>query len=161
MVNPCVLATRSCPTLCDPMDFSPPDSSVHGILQARTLEWVAISVSRGSSQPRDPTQVSCIGRQILYHLSHQGSPINKVSLCKWEVGGNFLNLMKTVSRTQLAASALLSETETGYSHFSVWLCSGVLTSVVSFGKKTCKGWKWVQSCHSHRQGPGDIKTQKL
>ena len=52
--------TQSCPTLCDPVDCSPPDSSVHGILQARILEWVAISFSRGSSQPRDPTWVSCI-----------------------------------------------------------------------------------------------------
>ena len=51
---------QSCPTLCDPMDCSPPGSSVHGILQARILEWVAISFSRGSSQPRDRTQVSCI-----------------------------------------------------------------------------------------------------
>ena len=49
---------QSCPTLCDPMDCSPPGSSVHGILQARILEWVAISFSRGSSQPRDRTQVS-------------------------------------------------------------------------------------------------------
>ena len=49
---------QSCPTLCDPMDCSPPGSSVHGILQARTLEWVAIPFSRGSSQPRDQTQVS-------------------------------------------------------------------------------------------------------
>ena len=48
------------PTLCDPMDYSPPGSSVHGILQARILEWVAISFSRGSSWPRDQTQVSCI-----------------------------------------------------------------------------------------------------
>ena len=44
---------QSCPTLCDPMDCSPPGSSVHGILQARILEWVAISSSRRSSQPRD------------------------------------------------------------------------------------------------------------
>ena len=44
---------QSCPTLCDPMDGSPPGSSVHGILQARILEWVAISFSKGSSQPRD------------------------------------------------------------------------------------------------------------
>ena len=51
---------QSCPTLCDPVDCSPPDSSVHGILQGRTLEWVAISFSRRSSQPRDQTQVSCI-----------------------------------------------------------------------------------------------------
>ena len=47
-------------TLCNPMDCSPPSSSVHGIFQARILEWVAISFSRGSSWPRDQTQVSCI-----------------------------------------------------------------------------------------------------
>ena len=51
--------TQSCPTLCDPMDCSLPGSSVHGIFQARVLEWVVISFSRGSSQPRDQTQVSC------------------------------------------------------------------------------------------------------
>ena len=47
-----------CQTLCDPMDCSPPGSSVHGILQARILEWVAISFSRRSSQPRDQTCIS-------------------------------------------------------------------------------------------------------
>ena len=64
------MSAQSCPTLCDPMDCSPPDSSVHGISQARILEWIFISSSRGSSPPRDWTQVSygsCIGRQILYH----------------------------------------------------------------------------------------------
>ena len=50
---------QSCPTLCDPMECSPLGSSVDGILQARILEWVAISFSRGCSQPRDWTQVSC------------------------------------------------------------------------------------------------------
>ena len=44
---------QSCLTLCDPVDSSPPGSSVHGMLQATILEWVAISFSRGSSQPRD------------------------------------------------------------------------------------------------------------
>ena len=61
---------QSCPTLCDPMAHSPLGSSVHGILQARTLEWVAISSSRGSSRPKDRTQlsyVSCTGRRVLYH----------------------------------------------------------------------------------------------
>ena len=53
-----VLVTQLCPTLCDPMDCSPPGSSVHEIFQARILEWVAISFSRGSSQPRDRTWVS-------------------------------------------------------------------------------------------------------
>ena len=53
-------AAQSCPTLCNPMDCSPPSSSVHGIFQAILLEWIAISFSRGSSRPRDQTQVSCI-----------------------------------------------------------------------------------------------------
>ena len=48
----------SCVQLCDPVDCSPPGSSVHGILQARILEWVAISFSRGSFQPRDQSRVS-------------------------------------------------------------------------------------------------------
>ena len=51
---------QSCLTLCDPMDSSLSGSSLHGILQARVLEWVAISFSRGSSRPRDRTRVSCI-----------------------------------------------------------------------------------------------------
>ena len=51
---------QSCPTLYDPMDCSPPGSSVHGILQARILEWIAIPFSRGSSHPRDQTLISCI-----------------------------------------------------------------------------------------------------
>ena len=54
-------------TVCNHMDCSPPGSSILGILQARILEWVAISFSRRSSQPRDGTDVSCIGRQFLYH----------------------------------------------------------------------------------------------
>ena len=59
-----VLVAQSCPTLCDPMNCSPPGSSVQGILQAGTLEWVAISFSRGSSQPRDWTQVSWIAARF-------------------------------------------------------------------------------------------------
>ena len=55
-----VQSLQSCPTLCNPVDFSPPGSSVHGILQARILEWVAMPSSRGSSRPRGPTRVSCI-----------------------------------------------------------------------------------------------------
>ena len=53
--------TRLCPTFFDPVDCSLPGSSVHEILQARILKWVAISFSRGSSRPRDRTRVSCIG----------------------------------------------------------------------------------------------------
>ena len=60
-----VLVALSCPTLCDCMDCSPPGSSVHGILQARILEGVAVSFSRGSSQPRDQTQFSHIAGGFL------------------------------------------------------------------------------------------------
>ena len=61
---------QSCLTLCHPMDHNPPGCSVHGILQARILEWVAMPSSRRSSRSRDWTRVSyvsCIGRQVLYH----------------------------------------------------------------------------------------------
>ena len=63
----CVSVTHLCLTLCDPMDRSPPGASCLGISPARTLEWVPISSSRGSSQPRYRTRVSYIGRQVLYH----------------------------------------------------------------------------------------------
>ena len=55
-----LLVTQSCPTLCNPMDCSPPGFSVHGILQARILEWLAMPSSRGSSRTREWTRVSCI-----------------------------------------------------------------------------------------------------
>jgi len=64
---------QSCPTLCDHIDCSLSGSSIHGIFQARILEWVAIS-SRESSWSWDRTQVSCIGRQILYHWVIWESP---------------------------------------------------------------------------------------
>src|SRR5574337_84683 len=72
---------QSCLILCDPMDCSPPGSSVHGILQVRILEWVAMPSSRGSSQPRGGTQVSCIAGGF-YHLSHQGSPFYSGQQCR-------------------------------------------------------------------------------
>ena len=71
----CVLVTQSCLTLCDPMDCSPPGSSVHGISQARVLEWVAISFSRGIflTQESNPRLPHC--EQTLCRLSPQGSPV--------------------------------------------------------------------------------------
>ena len=57
----CVSVAQLCPTLCNPVDCSPPGSSVHETLQARLLEWIAISFCRRSFQPRDQTQVSHIG----------------------------------------------------------------------------------------------------
>ena len=64
-----VKVAQSCPTLCEPMDYI-----VHGILQARILDWVAFPFFRGSSQPRDQTQASHVAGRFFYQLSHQGSP---------------------------------------------------------------------------------------
>ena len=70
---------QSCPTLCDPMDCSPPGSSVHGILQARILEWVAIRFSRGSFPPRDRSWVSCTaGDSLPSEPSGAGKHLAKV-----------------------------------------------------------------------------------
>ena len=70
-LNLCMQAeSLQCPTFCDPMECSPPDSSVHRSFHTRILEWVPRPSSKGSSQPRDGTcisYVSCIGRQVLYH----------------------------------------------------------------------------------------------
>ena len=74
----------SCPTFWDSMDCSPPGSSVQGIFQARILEGIVIFSSRGSSQPRDWTCVSCIGRQILY-TKPPGSPIQKLDSTKTKI----------------------------------------------------------------------------
>ena len=71
--------TQSCLTFCDPMDSSPSSSSVQGISQGRILEWVAISFSRGSSQPRDQTRVSYIGRQIFFFFFFTIEPPGKLT----------------------------------------------------------------------------------
>ena len=68
MCENCYVVAKSCPTLLRPHGlYSLPFSSVHGIFQARILEWVAMSFLRGSSWPRDQTWVSCSGKQILYY----------------------------------------------------------------------------------------------
>ena len=75
----CCLVALSCLTLCNPMDCSPPGSSVHRNFQARILELVAISFSRESSQSRDRTSIPCNSSAVQAEsllLSHQGSPAN-------------------------------------------------------------------------------------
>ena len=64
--------TQLCPTFCNPMDYSLPGSSIHGIFQVRVLEWIAISFSRGSSRARDRTQVSHIaGRHFIIRATRE------------------------------------------------------------------------------------------
>ena len=73
---------QSCPTLCDPMDYSISGSSVHGIFQARVLEWIAIAFSRGSSWPRNRTRVSRIaGRRFTLWAAVYTSHNNEQYLC--------------------------------------------------------------------------------
>ena len=72
-----IVCTQLCSTLCDPVDCSPPGSSVHGILQARILAWVAMPFSKGSSRPRGRTQISRHCQRILYLLSSKESPRDK------------------------------------------------------------------------------------
>ena len=79
----CCSVGKLCLTLCDPMDCSPPGSSVHGIFQARILEWVAISSSRGSSQPRDPTPSPALAGRF-FTAEPPGKPyslIHKINIC--------------------------------------------------------------------------------
>ena len=91
---------QSCPTLCDPMDSSLPGSFVHGIFQARVREWVAISFSRGSSQPRNQIRVSCIvGRCFTLWATSKArkNEVTKESGCQGPgAGGNKKRLVKTV-----------------------------------------------------------------
>ena len=70
----CCLVAKSCLTFWDPMDYSPPASSAHGISQARIVEWVAKSLSKKSSQARDSTCISCIGRWIFYCWAIREAP---------------------------------------------------------------------------------------
>ena len=71
-----VLVTQSCPTLCDPMDCSLPGSFVRGIFQARILEWIAISFSRGSSWPTSPAlQADSLPTKLKKNITHRKSPL--------------------------------------------------------------------------------------
>ena len=95
IINLFVLFTQSCLTLCDPMDWSPPGSSVHGILQAKILEWVAISFSRGSSRPRDQTLLCCIAGRLLTDWGSREaliSLLNTNQFTGWKVKFHCFNL---------------------------------------------------------------------
>ena len=91
----CAKLLQSCPTLCDPMDHSPPGFSVHGISHARKFEYVTISTSRGSCQLRDRTSdsyVSCSGSQVFYHQHYLGSYFPFMTLKKIYLTNIYLQL---------------------------------------------------------------------
>ena len=101
---------QSCPTLCGPMD-----NTIHGILQARILEWVGFPISRGSSQPRDQTQVSCIAGRFL---------------TSWAIGNIYIYIPSLLDlpptplchhRTQSWAPCAIQQLPTSYL-FNTWWC---------------------------------------
>ena len=120
--------TQLCQTLCNPMDYTLPGFSVHGILQARMLEWVTIPFSRGSSNPGTEPSLPCC-KQILYHLNHEGSPR------KTEPYGNYI---WTITLTRLHTVSLLSSYSVQASHCSgfscrAWVLGMQVSSVVACG----------------------------
>ena len=89
-----------CLTLCDPVDCSPQGSSVHGISQTRILEWVSISFPRGSSQPRDWTQVSCITGRFFIDCAASKALIMmlniKILSCNIFISNKFIKSRRTL-----------------------------------------------------------------
>ena len=107
----CCLITDSCLTLCNPMDYSPPSFSVHGIAQARIMEWVAISFFRSSSQSRDQTHVSCIVGG-LFTAEPPAKP-TAIPLLIWELSTD----VKSLSQAQVG---LAQVSTAGASHWNWW-----------------------------------------
>ena len=129
--------------LCNPMDCSLPGSSVHGILQARILKWVAISFSRGFSWPRDQTQVSCIpciGRQVLSTSATWEPSLMYRAGVKWawwgEGPGQSQNIVRSCTRLKVVL---------GEAHTRSW--SGSKQAAVN------KRWKLRWKSFSHLTGP--------
>ena len=106
----CAKSLQLCPTLCDPMDCSLPGASVHGILQARILEWVAMPFSRESSWPGDQTcvsYISCIGRQVLYHWTTWKAPHHYFCYNDWPHGPSLTQCERKPPGVWLSGSKLL------------------------------------------------------
>ena len=99
----CFSVTKPCPTHCDPMDCSPPGSPVHGILQARILEWVAMLSSRESYQPRNWTQVSRIAGEFFTIWAIREAPLfswGKALMESWHHKNYFWNYSNSLSFLQ-------------------------------------------------------------
>ena len=139
-----VLVTQSCLTLCDPMDCSPPGSSVHGVLKARILEWVASPFSRWSFQPRDQTQVSLIAGGFFTNWATGEAPLKHVNLSisplDWEWVGASLD---SASRNKGQANPFYSTSlenckpSPSWPH-SKWTCVQSVSLL-----------KWFLSAHLH------------
>ena len=146
--------TQSCPTLCDPMEYSLLGSFIHGIFQARILGWVVISFSRGSSQPRDRTRVSCIaGRLFTAWATRESGEFIVLVYIK------YLNHWKTLSWSAYSFVSCLTcpDNPMGVSH-----CRSALPMQSGARVWWCRGWRpgsfsWSVTLWWHcpsLQGPG-------
>ena len=140
----CCLVVKSCPTLCDPMDCSPPSSSVHGILQARILEWLAVSFSRGSSQPRDRTHVA--------YICQAGSSPLLSNKKKWTVDTTQMNLRGILLSERSQKVSIVYDS----TYMTFWTWQGYRDREQMSG---CQGWGVGGGCDSsgkHRRVWSDV-----
>ena len=128
--EPTLLCAQSCPTLCSPMDCSPPGSSVHGIFQATILAWVAIPFSRGSSWSRDRTRLSCTAGRFFTTKSlgkpqvHTGNNWRERREGEGERDGLWLSLLPPLEQR--------SESESGRTFLYISLALYVLSTLQSY-----------------------------
>ena len=134
LLHCCCLVAKLCPTPCDPMDCSPPGSSVNGIPQVRILEGVAICFSKGYSQPRDRTHVSCIGRQVLYHWANREASENaRISQqhswsfwclleCQWSVCHTYPSRLCRANGEAVKVKHNLSENSSPVPASGIYIC---------------------------------------
>ena len=120
-ISCCCLVVQSCLTLCDPVDYSPPGSSVHGILQARMLEWIAMPLSRGSSQPRGWTQAPALWADSLL-----SEPPGKPILLTWSSWNQSPLGYKDVSLITLKTIKMSCNFYQSWSHIWIDECSQVI-----------------------------------
>ena len=125
----CCLLAKSCPTLCEPLDCSPPGSSVHGIFLAGILERVAVSFSRVSSWPKDQTHISCFGRQVPYHWA-----TSKEALA--EMVNRILKLLLTFF------FCIMYDTESVFSSKLEQTYTNFCPTVVLWDNKIMGNWGW-------------------
>ena len=130
------------PTLWDPLDWSPPVSSVHGILQARTPEWVAISSPKGSFPPRDQTRISSVsftGRWVVYR--HLGNPISTFNVLVSSLRLPTLNLPSSQFTQHIFTRSLLCVTSIGFQNqvtgYSETVQALFSPNPIVLGKKWC------------------------
>ena len=135
----CAQSPRSSPTLCHPVDCSQPGSSMHGILSARILEWVAISSSRASSRPRYWTHmscISCIDRQVLYHWATWASE----SYCtlRWRQTWEQMGMDSDLNPPDTSDVAFNNTSDSWSFHFFKWKWHTLYTGLL---------WVWPMGTH--------------